>query len=118
MADLDDHKAIFYTNRGVADWRFQTPGGAVVVRAQQAIGMNNGDMMRDAALAGLGIALLPAFIVGPSVREGLLQIIDIDHQPEEEFVYMAHPEAATPPQNCGRSSIIYALHSVIHHIGM
>ncbi|MFA1627036.1 LysR family transcriptional regulator [Rhizobium mongolense] len=92
LTDLDDHKAIFYTNRGVADWRFQTPGGAVVVRAQQAIGMNNGDMMRDAALAGLGIALLPAFIVGPSVREGLLQIIDIDHQPEEEFVYMAHPE--------------------------
>jgi DNA-binding transcriptional LysR family regulator len=54
--------------------------------------MNNGDMMRDAATAGLGIALLPAFIVGPAVREGLLQEIRIDYEPEEEFIYMAHPE--------------------------
>jgi DNA-binding transcriptional LysR family regulator len=92
LTDLDDHKAIFYTNRGVADWRFHTPDGAVVVRARQALGMNNGDMMRDAATAGLGIALLPAFIVGPAVREGLLQEIRIDYEPEEEFIYMAHPE--------------------------
>ncbi|WP_425964883.1 LysR family transcriptional regulator [Rhizobium nepotum] len=92
LADLNNHKAIFYTNRGVADWRFQTSGGAVVVRARQVVGINNGDMMRDAATAGLGIALLPAFIVGPSVREGLLQEIDIGHEPEEEFIYVAHPE--------------------------
>jgi DNA-binding transcriptional LysR family regulator len=92
LADLDDHNAIFYTNRGVADWRFQTPGGTIVVRARQAIGMNNGDMMRDAATAGLGIAFLPTFIVGPSLRQGLLQEINVDHRPEEEFIYMAHPE--------------------------
>jgi DNA-binding transcriptional LysR family regulator len=92
LTDLDDHKAIFYTNRGVSDWRFRTPDGTVVVRARQALGMNNGDMMRDAAIAGLGIALLPAFIVGASVREGLLQEISIGHEPDEEFVFMAHPE--------------------------
>jgi DNA-binding transcriptional LysR family regulator len=28
LADLDRHKGIFYTNRGVSDWRFQTPDGA------------------------------------------------------------------------------------------
>jgi DNA-binding transcriptional LysR family regulator len=92
LTDLESHKGIFYTNRGVADWRFHTPDGAVVVRAQQAVVMNNGDMMRDAAMAGLGIALLPAFIVGSSVRDGLLQEISIDHEPEEEFIYVAHPE--------------------------
>jgi DNA-binding transcriptional LysR family regulator len=26
------------------------------------------------------------------VREGLLQEIRIDYEPEEEFIYMAHPE--------------------------
>lgn len=96
LADLDRHKAIFYTNRGVADWRFATPEGPAVVRARQAVGMNNGDMMRDAAIAGLGIALLPVFIVGPSVREGLLSEIVIDHEPEVEFIYMAHPEGRNP----------------------
>ncbi|MGO7728851.1 LysR family transcriptional regulator [Rhizobium johnstonii] len=96
LADLDSHRGIFYTNRGVADWRFQTPDGAIVVRAKLALGINNGDMLRDAAIAGLGIALLPAFIAGPAIREGRLAEIDVGHKPEAEFIYMAHPEGRNP----------------------
>ncbi|MBB4193543.1 DNA-binding transcriptional LysR family regulator [Rhizobium aethiopicum] len=96
LADLNRHRGIFYTNRGVADWRFQTPEGAVVVRAKLALGINNGDMLRDAAIAGLGIALLPAFIAGPAIREGRLAEIDVGHRPEAEFIYMAHPEGRNP----------------------
>ncbi|NEJ20806.1 LysR family transcriptional regulator [Rhizobium leguminosarum] len=96
LADLDSHRGIFYTNRGVADWRFQTPDGAIVVRAKLALGINNGDMLRDAAIAGLGIALLPAFIAGPAIREGLLAEIDVGHRPDAEFIYMAHPEGRNP----------------------
>ncbi|MFK0332362.1 LysR family transcriptional regulator [Rhizobium sp. NPDC090275] len=96
LNDLDGHKGIFYTNRGVSDWRFQTPDGAIVVRASQVLGMNNGDMIRDAAVAGLGIALLPAFIAGPAVSEGRLSEIDVGYKPEAEFIYMAHPEGRNP----------------------
>ncbi|NNU46976.1 LysR family transcriptional regulator [Rhizobium sp. WYCCWR 11279] len=96
LADLDSHRGIFYTNRGVADWRFQTPEGAIVIRAKLALGINNGDMLRDAAIAGLGIALLPAFIAGPAIREGRLAEIDVGHRPEAEFIYMAHPEGRNP----------------------
>ncbi|MBY3333496.1 LysR family transcriptional regulator [Rhizobium laguerreae] len=96
LADLNSHRGIFYTNRGVADWRFQTPDGAIVVRAKLALGINNGDMLRDAAIAGLGIALLPAFIAGPAIREGRLAEIDVGHKPEAEFIYMAHPEGRNP----------------------
>ncbi|WP_077962851.1 LysR family transcriptional regulator [Ensifer adhaerens] len=90
--ELESHRGIFYTNRGAADWRFEGPSGATVVRARLALGMNNGDMLHDAAVAGLGIALLPAFIAGPSVREGQLKEIDVGLHPEPEFIYMAHPE--------------------------
>jgi DNA-binding transcriptional LysR family regulator len=96
LADLDGHKGIFYTNRGAADWRFQTPDGAIVVRAKLAVGMNNGDMIRDAAVAGLGVALLPAFIAGPAIGERLLVEIDVGYRPEAEFIYMAHPEGRNP----------------------
>ncbi|MDU0361936.1 LysR family transcriptional regulator [Rhizobium sp. 25PS6] len=96
LSDLNSHRGIFYTNRGVADWRFQTPDGAIVVRAKLALGINNGDMLRDAAIAGLGIALLPAFIAGPAIREGRLAEIDVGHRPEAEFIYMAHPEGRNP----------------------
>lgn len=92
LAELEGHRGIFYTNRGAADWRFEGPGGATVVRARLALGMNNGDMLHDAAVAGLGIALLPAFIAGPAVREGQLREIDVGLSPQAEFIYMAHPE--------------------------
>jgi len=88
--------AFFYTNRGVADWRFEGPDGAVVIRAKLALGVNNGDILHDAAIAGLGIALLPAFIAGPSVREGRLVEIDVGYRPEPEFIFMAHPEGRNP----------------------
>ncbi|OCI96990.1 LysR family transcriptional regulator [Rhizobium sp. AC27/96] len=96
LSDLENHRGIFYTNRGVADWRFQGADGAVVIRGRLALGVNNGDVLHDAAIAGLGIALLPTFIVGPSVGEGRLVEIDIGHRPEPEFIFMAHPEGRNP----------------------
>jgi DNA-binding transcriptional LysR family regulator len=96
LSDLEDHRGIFYTNRGVADWRFEGPDGAVIIRAKLALGVNNGDILHDAAVSGLGIALLPAFIARPSVREGRLVEIDVGYRPEPEFIFMAHPEGRNP----------------------
>ena len=48
--------------------------------------------MRDAALAGLGLALLPSFIVGADVKKGLLSNIDIGDVAADELIYVAHPE--------------------------
>lgn len=96
LADLENHRGIFYTNRGVADWRFQGPEGAIVVRGTLALGVNNGDVLHDAAVAGLGIALLPVFIAGPAVRRGQLVEIDVGYRPEPEFIFMAHPEGRNP----------------------
>jgi DNA-binding transcriptional LysR family regulator len=96
LADLGDHRGIFYTNRGVADWRFQGQDGAVVIRGKLALGINNGDVCRDAAIAGLGIALLPAFVAGPAVNSGHLVEINVGSRPEAEFIFMAHPEGRNP----------------------
>lgn len=95
-AELEGHRGIFYTNRGVADWRFVGPNGAVIVRAKVALRVNHGDMIRDAAVAGLGIALLPTFIAGPAIRDGSLTVIDVGIQAEDEFIYIAHPEGRRP----------------------
>jgi DNA-binding transcriptional LysR family regulator len=92
LAELDGHRGIFYTNRGNSDWRFERPEGPVIIRARMALGMNNGDMIADAAISGLGIALLPVFIAGPAVKIGALVEIDIGYNPQPEFIYMAHPQ--------------------------
>jgi DNA-binding transcriptional LysR family regulator len=92
--ELEQHRGISYTNRGVADWRF--PGtngeGAMTIKAKTVLRVNNGDMIRDATIAGLGISLLPTFISGPSIKSGALRVIDIGVAPEPEVVYLAHPE--------------------------
>ena len=96
LADLEDHRAIFYTNRGVADWRFNTSTGPAIVRARLALGVNNGDMICDAAISGLGLALLPAFIARPAIKTGHLVEIMLDVEPEREFLYMAHAQGREP----------------------
>ncbi len=92
IEELEQHRGIFYTNRGVADWRFPSVGGTVIVRGKMGLGLNNGDMLRDAAIAGIGIALIPMFIVGAAVAAGELETIEIGVQPELEYIHIAHPE--------------------------
>lgn len=96
VGDLEGHRGIFYTNRGVDDWRFPGPTGATIVRGRTALRVNNGDMMRDAALSGIGIALLPTFIVGTDIASGRLQVIDAGVRPAPEFIYVAHLEGRRP----------------------
>jgi DNA-binding transcriptional LysR family regulator len=96
LADLDRHTGLSYTNRGVADWRFVGAEGPVIVRGPIGLRANNGDMLRDAAIAGLGLALLPTFIVGPAIGSGELVAIDLGIEAETEFVYVAHPEGRRP----------------------
>jgi DNA-binding transcriptional LysR family regulator len=66
-----------HLNRGIADWRFEDVRQDDFVRPPAALRVNNGDMMRDAALAGLGMAMLPSFIVGQDIRAGTLVKLDI-----------------------------------------
>jgi DNA-binding transcriptional LysR family regulator len=96
LDELRQHRGIFYTNRGANDWLFATATGPVSVAARQALGVNNGDLMRDAAIAGLGLALLPAFIAGPAVKAGALVVVPLDVQPVVEFIYMAHAQGREP----------------------
>jgi DNA-binding transcriptional LysR family regulator len=93
LQQLAAHRAIYYVNRGVADWRFLDAGDdGKFVRPHAALRVNNGDVMRDAALAGLGLALLPSFIVGEELRARKLVVVDLGVGVEAEAIYVAHPE--------------------------
>jgi DNA-binding transcriptional LysR family regulator len=77
IEQLRTHRGIFYTNRGIDDWRFEGPDGAVKVRARIGLRVNNGDLLRDAAVAGLGIAFLPTFIASDAIKANSLKVIDL-----------------------------------------
>ncbi len=92
IEELTQHRGIIYSNRGAADWRFQTGRRFATVRPATAFHVNNGLVMRDAAAAGLGIALLPTFLFKSTSGKRALKTIDVGAQAEGATIYMAYPE--------------------------
>lgn len=95
LAELSDHRGVLYTNRDT-DWRFAKRGGWNVVRPKVALRVNNGIVMRDAALEGLGITLLPSFFVHDTLASGALKRIDVGAEAEGAQLIIAYPRARKP----------------------
>jgi DNA-binding transcriptional LysR family regulator len=83
IEDLARHRCIDYANVHAARlWQFEPTGRGRrprTVRTHSRVVANNGEAMRDAAIEGLGLALLPSFIAAEALREGRL----IDALPDE-----------------------------------
>ncbi|WEJ98017.1 MAG: LysR family transcriptional regulator [Candidatus Sphingomonas phytovorans] len=90
LAELAAHRGILYANRD-ADWRFAGAEGWMVLRPRAALRVNNGLVMRDAALAGLGITLLPTFFVHEQLASGALVEVDIGMAAEGAELFIAYP---------------------------
>ena len=92
LPDLELHRGIVYSARGAGDWRFRSGRKFVTVRPAVALRVNNGLLMRDAAIAGLGIAFLPTFLLDVPVRERTLRVLDVGAEGEGATVHIAYPE--------------------------
>lgn len=92
VGDLKDHHGILYTNRGAADWRFKVSRRLATVRpAKVALRVNNGLLMRDAAVAGLGLALLPTYFIQSELARKKLAVVDVGAEAEGAVLYLAYP---------------------------
>ncbi len=90
LADLEAHAAILYGPRD-PDWRFVRAGKTLVVRPARALRVNNGLVMRDAAVAGLGLTLLPTFMTHAERVAGTLAIVDVGAQADSAEVHLLYP---------------------------
>ncbi len=71
--DLGGHNCITYSYAPTANtWSFQQDGRQIEVQVKGGLRSNSGDMGRLAARNGLGITLLPTFIVCDDLRDGSL----------------------------------------------
>ena len=92
IENLNRHAAIIYSQRE-ADWRLRARGEWVVVRPARQLRVNHGLLMRDAAAAGLGIALLPAYMLQEDLAAGTLRILDVGAATESADLFVAYPAA-------------------------
>ncbi len=90
--DLKRHKTLHYGNLSTGTrWRLagQLPGDAVTIDSNLC--SNNGDVLRIAAREGLGIAMLPAFIVSGDLAGGdLVRVLD-GFEPAPTALHAVYP---------------------------
>ncbi len=91
--DLTEHQLLHYSNLSTGNvWRLRTiKGQERQIRVGGRLTANNGETLRRAAEAGLGIAMQPSFILGNAVSEGRLVEILPDHPLETVGIHAVYP---------------------------
>ncbi len=91
--ESDNHDCLVYSNRSISEeWRFRVSGEwrPLRVRARR-FRVNNGDVMRDAAIAGVGLIVVPTFIVSEALRRGELVAVLRDFEVDDAAIYAVWP---------------------------
>lgn len=92
--ELSKHSCLCYAYQATGDeWRFAGPEGVIRVRVSGQMRANNGDMLMEAAIAGMGIAQLPSFICSEAVRDGRLVPILTDYTLPPAAIHAVYPHA-------------------------
>ena len=71
--ELAAHDCLIYAYR--ERWRFRGTAGEQTVGVTGRLLANNGDVLREAALAGLGLVQIPSFIVAAELASGALRTV-------------------------------------------
>jgi DNA-binding transcriptional LysR family regulator len=86
--DLAAHDILLYANE---QWRFRVGGRWEYVRGRPRLRADNGEMLRAAAVAGLGICILPSFIAAPAFEAGELEPLLRDYPLDEGSLHVVMP---------------------------
>ena len=90
--ELRDRSCLHYGYLATGNqWKLVGTDGEHIVSVHGALCSNNGEMLREAAIRGLGIALLPTFIVGKDLQQGTLKAILSDYSPPEISICVLYP---------------------------
>lgn len=90
--DLRDHECLSYDYLGTGtQWKLTGKDGDHWLHVPTKLSTNNAEVLRDAAIAGRGIALLPTFIAGPDLRSGKLQTVLAQYRAPELSVCAIYP---------------------------
>ncbi|MEX3944863.1 substrate binding domain-containing protein [Paraburkholderia sp. BR10937] len=98
LDELASRRCLCYSNAPPSQtWSFRasaTRGKPSTLSPPSAFASNNGEALRDAALRGVGPAIVPSFIVGKDLMEGRLIRLLPDEQPEDDVIYAVQPYCA------------------------
>ncbi|HUL13346.1 MAG TPA: LysR substrate-binding domain-containing protein [Methylococcaceae bacterium] len=92
--DLKKHNCLVNSSLPPRDqWQFSEPesGETTVVKVAGTMEANVADALRMAAISGLGLVLLPTYMVGQDLRKGRLQAVLKDFIPAPLEIHAVYP---------------------------
>ena len=92
-ADLKDHNCLVYTYRALRhDWRFRGPDGQEeTVRVSGNLESNEAEALRASVLGGVGLGLLPLWLIGQDLASGRLLEVLLDYHAPDSAIYAVYP---------------------------
>jgi DNA-binding transcriptional LysR family regulator len=76
VRELSAHECLHYSLvPRAAEWRFRAATGKAAVPTRGRFSTSNGTVLARAAVAGVGLAVLPSFMVADDVRAGRLALV-------------------------------------------
>jgi DNA-binding transcriptional LysR family regulator len=96
--DLNDHKLLHYSSQANGNvWKLTAPSGEKrQVRSNGWVTVNDGQSLLHAAIAGLGIAFLPAFLYADAMKAGLVEEAIPGLPVEVLGIYAVYPPGRFP----------------------
>lgn len=90
--ELSDHEALMYSYLPEPDkWTFRDGSRPIVVPVKGRYHANNGEVLLDAAIRGLGMYLCPTFFCCNELQQGTLETVLMDYEVEPISVYAVYP---------------------------
>jgi DNA-binding transcriptional LysR family regulator len=92
--DLTEHRLLHYSQLSTGNfWRLNTASGEErLVRVGGRLTINNGEALMKAAEAGLGISLIPSFMLGDALSAGRLVEVLAERPPDLLGIYALYPQ--------------------------
>lgn len=89
LADLEKHVLLVH---GTDHWRLEGPDGPETVRVESPLRTNSSEVIREAVLAGIGIALRSTWDVGSELQSGaLVTVLPQYHATRRVAVHAIYP---------------------------
>lgn len=89
---LAAHACLLYGHNRHGEWTYRVGERTRKVAVSGPMRANNGEMLRDAAIAGLGMVSLPDFIVADALADGRLVEVLQAFRPEGFTVHAVYPQ--------------------------
>lgn len=91
LPDLARHDCVVLSRPGPeCTWHFDGPDGCASVDVTGSLRLDNENAVRQAALAGLGIVLLPTYIVGGDLQQNRLRIVLPEYEAPQTSLFATY----------------------------